>query len=127
MLNKSLCDIENKRLPKILERAQNLDFNPNYIAGVRNEIADALSRLCGIVSKKEHSPDNNLRLLPMSKNAEIYKKELEVQDQLVERLEHIGGGRLEYVELLQHIENQTEYKHLSDDCELRLHPSTRYN
>ena len=94
MLNKSLCDIENKRLPKILERAQNLNFNPNYIAGVRNEIADALSRLCRIVSKKEHSPDDNLRLLPMSKNAEIYKKELEVQDQLVERLEDIGGEDL---------------------------------
>ena len=32
MLNKSLCDIENKRLQKILARAQNFNFNPNHTA-----------------------------------------------------------------------------------------------
>ena len=105
---------------KILARARNFNFNPNHIAGVRDEIADALSRLCGIVSKTEHSPDDNLSLLPMSKKAEIYKKKLEIQDPLVKRLGDIGGENFEYVGLLQRIENQTEYKHLPDDCELRL-------
>ena len=72
------------------------------------------------MSKTEHSPDDNLSLLPMSKKAEIYKKKLEIQDPLVKRLGDIGGEDFEYVGLLQRIENQTEYKHLPDDCELRL-------
>lgn len=71
LLNKSLCVIENKRLQKILPRAQDFDFNPHHIAGVRNKIADALSMLCGIVSKTEHTPDGNLRLLPMTKKADL--------------------------------------------------------
>ena len=32
MLHKSLCDIENKRLQKIVAKAQNFHFNPNHIA-----------------------------------------------------------------------------------------------
>ena len=59
LINKSLCDIENKRLPKILARAQNFNFISHHIAGVKNEIADALSGLCGLISKMEHMPDNN--------------------------------------------------------------------
>ena len=39
-----------------------------------NQIADCLSRLCGVVSRNKHTPDDNLRLLPMSKKAEVYKK-----------------------------------------------------
>ena len=46
------------------------------------------------MSKTEHSPDDNLRLKTMSKKAEIYKKELEIQDPLVERLGDIGGKML---------------------------------
>ena len=42
-----------------------------------------------MVSKTEHTPDDNLRLLPMSKKAEVYKKELEVKDPLVEKLVEI--------------------------------------
>ena len=44
------------------------------------------------MSKTEHTRDDNLRRLPMSKKAEMYEKELEVQDTLVERLGDIGGG-----------------------------------
>ena len=56
----------------------------------------------------------------MSKKAEMYEKELEVQDPLVERLGDIGGEDFEYFELLQHIANRTKYIHLTIDCELRL-------
>ena len=45
LLLKTLCDIENKRLQKILSRAQNFNFVPNHIAGVGNKIKGALSRL----------------------------------------------------------------------------------
>ena len=69
LLSKSLCDIENKRLQKIISRAQKLKFVPNHIAGNNNEITDALSRLCRVISKTEHTPDDIIRLLPMSKKA----------------------------------------------------------
>ena len=46
------------------------------------------------MSKTEHSPDDTLRLQTMSKKAEIYKKELEIQDPLVERLGDIGWKML---------------------------------
>ena len=84
LLGKSLC--ENKRLQRIVFRAQNFNFNPIHVAGVTNQIADCLSRLCGVISKTDHTPDDNLRLLPMSKKAEVYNKELEVKDPLVEKI-----------------------------------------
>ena len=61
-------------------RAQNFNFNPIHVGGLTNNIADCLSRLCWVISKTEHSPDDNLRLLSMSKKAEVYKKELEVAE-----------------------------------------------
>ena len=69
MLRKQLCDIQNKRLLKILMRVQYYNFNTNHIPATSNKIADALSRLCGIVSKTNHTPCDNIRLLPMSKKA----------------------------------------------------------
>ena len=47
-----------------------------------------------------------MRLLPKSKKAELYRKELEVDDPLVEKLADV--------------ENKTVFKHLPDDYELRL-------
>ena len=44
-----------------------------------------------MVPKTEHTPDDNLRLLPMSKKAEVYKKEFQVKDLLVEKIAEIGG------------------------------------
>ena len=77
--NKPLCDIENKRLQRILIRAQNYNFNAHHVPAENNEICDALSRLCGVISCTEHSPDDNIRLLPMSKRAAVYRKELEIK------------------------------------------------
>ena len=73
MINKPLCDIE-KRLQKIVTRAQNFIFIPNHKAGVNNKIADALSKQCGVISKTEISPDDNIRLLQMSEKTEEYRK-----------------------------------------------------
>ena len=55
----------------------------------------------------------------MSKKAEVYKKELEVADPLVQRLAEIGGTDFEYMELLQHLENRSGWKFLPESCELR--------
>lgn len=94
MLKKPLCDIQNKR----------------HIPATSNKIADALSRLCGIIAKTNHTPCDNLRLLPMSKKAEIYRKQLETEDPLVMRLAVQAGLDLEYVEMVNLVENRTEYK-----------------
>ena len=56
----------------------------------------------------------------MSKKPEIYKKDLKIKDPLVETLADIGGEDLEYVTLLQHVEDKSDYKHIPDDSELRL-------
>ena len=37
----------------------------------------------------------------MSKKAEVYQKELEIADPLVERIAEVGGKDFEYVEILQ--------------------------
>ena len=79
LLGKPLCDVENKRLQKILLRAQNFNFNPIHVGGLTNNIADCLSRLCGVISKTEHSPDDNLRLLPMSKKQKYIRRNLRLQ------------------------------------------------
>ena len=86
MLNKPLCDINNKRLQKILMNVQFYNFNPHHIPATSNKLADALSRLCGLVSKINHTPCDNIRLLGLSKKASIYRKQVEVEDPLVLQL-----------------------------------------
>ena len=50
LLSKLLWDIENKTLQRILPRTQNFNFNSIHVVGVTNQIANCLSRLCGVVS-----------------------------------------------------------------------------
>ena len=119
MLKKPLCDIQNKRLQKILTRVQYYNFNTHHVPGTSNKISDALSRLCGIVAKTHHSPCDNI-IQAMSKKADIYRKQLIVEDQLVIQLGIQAGLDLEYVEILNHLENKTEFKNLPQDCELGL-------
>ena len=71
LLGKPLCDIENKCLQRILTRAQSFNFVPHHVPGVSNEIADCLSRLRGVISRTEHTPDDNIRLLPVFRKASI--------------------------------------------------------
>ena len=107
MLQKPLCDIQNKRLQKILMRAQYYNFNTHHIPATSNKIADALSRLCGLISKTHHTPCDNIRLLGMSKKAAIYKKHMKVEDPLVIQLGIQAGLDLEYVEMVNLKENRT--------------------
>ena len=109
MLGKPLCDIENKRLQKILIRAQNYNFVPHHVPAERNEIADCLSRLCGVISRTELTPDDNILLLPMIKRAAVHKKELEIRDPLLERLAEIGWKDFDYINVLKNAENKTEF------------------
>ena len=68
----------------------------------------------------EHSPDDTIRVLPMSKKDSVYKKKWDIKDPLVERLATIGGQDIDYINLLQNVENRTEFKHLPEDSDLRL-------
>ena len=63
-----------------------------------------------MISKTEHTPDENIRLLPMNKKAEKYKKQMEIPDLLVQRLGDIAGEDADYVEMLSHIENRIKLK-----------------
>ena len=47
----------------------------------------------------------------MFKKASVYKKELEIRDPLVERIAEIGRKDFDYINLLQNVENRTEFKH----------------
>ena len=97
---------------------QYYNFNPYHIPATSNKIADALSRLCGIVAKTHHIPCDNIRLLGMSKKAAIYRKQLD--DPLVIQLGIQAGMDLEYVEMVNHIENRSEYRDIPLQCEVRL-------
>ena len=101
-------------------RIQYYNFNPHHIPATSNKIADALSRLCGIIAKTHHTPCDNIRLLGMSRKAEVYMKQLEVEDPLVIQLVIKEGMDLDYVEMVNAIENRTEYRNLPEQCEVRL-------
>ena len=119
MMKKPLCDINNKRLQKIMMKIMFYNFNPHHIRAAENRLADALSRLCGLVSKINHTPCDNIRLLSMSKKASIYRKQVEIEDPLVLQLGIQAGLDLEYVEMVSCIENRVEYQNLPEDIELR--------
>ena len=50
MLNKNLCDIQNRRLQNVIERVQLYNFYTEHISGQSNKVCDALSRLCKSVA-----------------------------------------------------------------------------
>ena len=56
----------------------------------------------------------------MSKKAEVYQKELEIADPLVERIAEIKGKDFEYVEILHNLEFELWS---SNDCGFRQWPS----
>ena len=76
LLGKSLCDIKNKSLQRILTRAQSFNFDPHHVPGASNQIADCLSRLCGVISRTAHAHthDDNIRLLPMLKKVQFIRR-----------------------------------------------------
>ena len=120
MMNKPIADITNRRHQKVLARIMQYNFNCNHIAGVDNKIADALSRLCRDVMTTHHYANNMPRILPMSKRASTYIKQLEVLDPMVVELAQIGAADQEYVDMLNTVENGVSTKHLPAGSELKM-------
>ena len=57
----------------------------------------------------------------MKKKAEEYRKQLEIQDPLVQRVgDLLAGAVTDYVEMLSNIENRAAFKHLPENSELKL-------
>jgi hypothetical protein len=120
MFSKSLADIENKKLQKIMERASNYNWSLTHIKGSKNKICDALSRLCKQVCLYTHKYDTpSPRLLPMSKRATVRAKQLEQEDPLVLNIAEEGNLDVEYLSMMNSLENKRETKDLPVDSELR--------
>ena len=75
MFNKPLADITNRKIQKIMERAQNYAWKLTHIKGQHNKVADALSRLCTQICIYSQKYDYiKPRHLNLNKRATIRKK-----------------------------------------------------
>ena len=120
IFGKSLADIENKKIQKIMERAANYNWKLTHIRGTRNKICDAFSRLCNQVCLYSHYYETPTpRLLPLSKRATVRTKQLETDDPLVVNIADLGNLDVEYLSMMNAIENKVESKDLQSDSELR--------
>ena len=121
MMEKPLADIENGKIQKILEKAQNYHWETQHIAGEDNEICDAFSRLCTQVCFDGHNYEiPKPRLLKMSKAAKARRHQMEKKDPLVQRIAEEANLDSEYVEMLNYIEGDTDFKDIDTNCELKL-------
>ena len=108
MFGKPLADINNRKLQKIMEKAANYSWKLTHIKGSKNKIADALSRLCTKVCLYSHYYETPTpRLLPLSKRATVRTKQLETDDPLVENIANEGNLDVEYLAMMNQIENKT--------------------
>ena len=82
---------------KILANLLSYRFNICRIPGVRNRLADALSRLCRRVVHRIHYPVQMPGIQTMSKRAALYARLLEVMDTIVQELAEIGVADESYV------------------------------
>ena len=72
MMEKPLADIQNQKIQKILDKAQNYHWETIHISAEENEICDALSRLCTRICFDGHKYQiPRPRLLKMSKAAVV--------------------------------------------------------
>ena len=68
MMEKPLADIQNQKIQKILDKAQNYHWETIHISAEENEICDSLSRLCTRICFDGHKYQiPRPRLLKMSK------------------------------------------------------------
>ena len=120
MFGKPLADITNRKLQKIMEKSANYSWSLTHIKGKTNKITDALSRLCTQVCLYSHYYETpRPRLLPLSKRATVRTKQLEKDDPLVENLANEGNIDLEYLNMMNQIEDKIENRNLPEDSELR--------
>ena len=104
-LNKHTADIENRSLQKILERASNYSWQPKYIRGVDNRVADALSRLCKEVSTYSFKYDRKLpRLMTISTRKALRVKQVETEDPLIAKLAETGAEDPEYIDMIKSVQ-----------------------
>ena len=97
LFEKPLADVENMKIQKILEKAQNCHWETIRIKGDENCISDALSRLCTRIcfdSYKYVTPGP--RLMRMSKVASVRRKRMEKSDPLVQRIAEDANMDPEY-------------------------------
>ena len=84
------------------------------------KIANALSRLCTKVCLYSHYYETPTpRLLPLSKRATVRTKQLETDDPLVENIAIEGNLDVEYLAMMNQIENKTESRYINEDSELK--------
>lgn len=87
MFGKTLADITNRKLQKIMKKTQNYAWSLTQIKDETNKIEDALSRLCTQICLYSHHYENRKpRLLNLSKRATVRQKQLESDDPLVENM-----------------------------------------
>ena len=121
MMEKPLADIENGKIRKILEKAQNYHWETQLIPAEENEICDAFSRLCTQVCFDGHNYDTpKPRILKMSKVAKVRRQQMEKMDPLVQRIAEEANLDSEYVEMLNYIEADVDFKDIDSNSELKL-------
>ena len=120
LLDKSLCDVKNRRLQNILERVQGYNWKMEHISCEKNKVCDALSRLCKEVSGySRYYPNNPPRLLNLSKRLAKYVKQLEIFDPLVQEMAEIASLDEDYLLMLADLENKVQIADMSEHSELR--------
>ena len=72
-----------------------------------------------LIVKSIYSPDPVPRILPVSKKAAIWCKQLEATDPLVLELGEIGSNCGKYIQCLNYLENRTPVDEMDNDCELK--------
>ena len=106
-LKKHTADVENRSLKKILERAGNYSWDPKYIRGKDNKIADALSRLCKEISTYSFKYDKQLpRLMTVSSRRALRAKQVEKEGPLVAQLAETGAENPEYIDMVKAVQEE---------------------
>ena len=95
----------------------NLGFH--HIPGVKNQIADCVSRLTRRIREAKHFPLSHPILGNYTRiNKIAYKNNVETDDPWVEKLAIAAMSDPEYVAMIAHIENGTELADIPKESEL---------
>ena len=88
LLDKSLCEVRNRRLQNILERVQPYNWKVEHIVSEKNKVCDALSGLCkSVAGYSIYYPLTLPRLLDLNKKLAKHVKQLEKYDPLVQEID----------------------------------------
>merc|ERR1711954_424988 len=122
LLDKSLCEVKNRRLQNIVERVQGYNWKMEHISSGKNKVCDALSRLCKKISGySRYYPNSPPRLLNLSKRLAKHTKQLETFAPLVQEMAEVASLDESYLLMLADIENKVGLTDMSTDSELRAY------